>query len=118
MFARIFGQFKTCTIGKCNIFSYSRKYPSGISRIETAMMDRITEILAQNEGYRQSVEEEQKSYEWLKENLEGEPLEKLNEYFLAVSNTAYHIEKLIYLQGMKDLRAFCKYLDGKDDSQN
>ena len=25
--------------------------------IETAMMDRITEILAQNEGYRQSVEE-------------------------------------------------------------
>ncbi|MEZ3479135.1 MAG: hypothetical protein K1W08_11085 [Lachnospiraceae bacterium] len=86
--------------------------------IETAMMDRITEILAQNEGYRQSVEEEQKSYEWLKENLEGEPLEKLNEYFLAVSNTAYHIEKLSYLQGMKDLRAFCKYLDGKDDSQN
>jgi len=86
--------------------------------IETAMMNRITEILAQNEGYRQSVEEEQKLYEWLKDNLEGESLEKLNEYFLAVSSMAYHIEKLSYLQGMKDLRAFCKYLDRKEDSQN
>ena len=86
--------------------------------IETAMMNRITEILAQNEEYSKSVEEEQKLYEWLKENLEGEQLEKLNEYFLAVNSTAYYIEKLSYLQGMKDLRAFCKYLDGKEDSQN
>lgn len=86
--------------------------------IETAMMNRITEILAKNEEYSKSVEEEQKLYEWLKENLEGEPLEKLNKYFLAVSNTAYYIERLSYLQGMKDLRAFCKYLDGKEDSQN
>lgn len=85
--------------------------------IETAMMDRITEILAQNEGYRQSVEEEQKLFDWLKENLEGEPLEKLDEYFCAVSNTAYYIERLSYLQGMKDLRAFCKYLDEKEDSK-
>lgn len=86
-------------------------------QIETAVINRITEILAQNEEYRQSVEEEQKSYEWLKENLEGEPLEKLDEYFCAVSNTAYYIEKLSYLQGMKDLRAFDKYLDGKEDSK-
>lgn len=85
--------------------------------IETAMINRITEILAKNEEYRQSVEEEQKLFDWLKENLEGEPLEKLNEYFLAVSNTAYYIERLSYLQGMKDLRAFCKYLDGKEDSK-
>ena len=48
--------------------------------IETAMINRITEILAKNEEYRQSVEEEQKLFDWLKENLEGEPLEKLNEY--------------------------------------
>jgi len=86
--------------------------------IETAMMNRITEILAQNEGYSQSIAEEEKLFDWLKENLEGESLEKLNEYFLAVNSTAYYIEKLSYLQGMKDLRAFCKYLDGKDDSQN
>lgn len=56
-------------------------------------------------------------FDWLKENLEGEPLEKLDEYFCAVSNTAYYIERLSYLQGMKDLRAFCKYLDGKEDSK-
>ncbi len=86
--------------------------------IETAMMNRITEILAQNEGYRQSVEEEEKLFDWLKENLEGESLEKLNEYFLAVNSTAYYIEKLSYLQGMKDLRAFCKYLDGKEYTKN
>lgn len=86
--------------------------------IETAMMNRITEILAQNEGYSQSIAEEEKLFDWLKENLEGESLEKLNEYFLAVNSMAYYIEKLSYLQGMKDLRAFCKYLDGKDDSQN
>ena len=86
--------------------------------IETAMMNRITEILAQNEGYSQSIAEEEKLFDWLKENLEGEQLEKLNEYFLAVNSTAYHIERLSYLQGMKDLRAFCKYLDGKEDSQN
>lgn len=86
--------------------------------IETAMINRITEILAKNEEYSNSVEEEQKLYEWLKENLEDEPLEKLNEYFLAVNSTAYYIEKLSYLQGMKDLRAFCKYLDGREDSQN
>lgn len=85
--------------------------------IETAMINRITEILAKNEEYRQSVEEEQKLFDWLKENLEGEPLEKLNEYFLAVNGTAYYIERLSYLQGMKDLRAFCKYLDGKEDSK-
>ena len=85
--------------------------------IETAMINRITEILAKNEEYRQSVEEEQKLFDWLKENLEGEPLEKLDEYFWAVSNTAYYIERLSYLQGMKDLRAFCKYLDGKEDSK-
>lgn len=82
-------------------------------QIEIAMMDRITEILARNEEYSQSVAEEGKVFEWLKENLEGEPLEKLNEYFLAVSSTAYYIEKLSYFQGMKDLRAFCKYLDEK-----
>lgn len=87
-------------------------------QIETAVINRITKILAQNEEYKQSVEEEQKSYEWLKENLEGEPLKKLDEYFLAVSNTAYYIEMLSYLQGLKDLRAFDKYLDGKSDSQN
>lgn len=86
--------------------------------IETAMMDRITEILAKNEEYSQSIAEEEKLFDWLKENLEGEPLVKLDEYFHAVNNTAYYIEKLSYLQGMKDLRAFCKYLDGKDDSQN
>lgn len=91
---------------------------SGIEKeIETAMINRITEILAKNEEYRQSVEEEQKLFDWLKENLEGEPLEKLDEYFCAVSNTAYYIERLSYLQGMKDLRAFCKYLDGKEDSK-
>ena len=56
-------------------------------------------------------------FDWLKENLEGEPLEKLDEYFCAVSNTAYYIERLSYLQGMKDLRAFCKYLDEKEDSK-
>lgn len=85
--------------------------------IETAMMNRITEILAQNEEYKQSIAEEERLFDWLKENLEGEPLEKLNEYFLAVNSTAYYIEKLSYLQGMKDLRAFCKYLDGKEDSK-
>lgn len=84
-------------------------------QMETAMMDRITEILARNEEYRQSVAEEGRLFDWLKENLEGESLEKLNEYFLAVSNTAYYIERLSYLQGMKDLRAFCKYLDRKED---
>lgn len=86
-------------------------------QMETAMMNRITEILARNEEYRQSIAEEEKLFDWLKENLEGEPLEKLNEYCLAVSSTAYYIEKLSYLQGMKDLRAFCKYLDGKEDIQ-
>lgn len=84
-------------------------------QMETAMMNRITEILAKNEEYRQSIAEEERLFDWLKENLEGEPLEKLNEYFHAVSNTAYCIEKISYLQGMKDLRAFCKYLDGKED---
>lgn len=54
-------------------------------------------------------------FDWLKEKLEGESLKKLDEYFHAVNNTAYYIEKLSYLQGMKDLRAFCKYLDGKED---
>lgn len=87
-------------------------------QMETAMMNRITEILAKNEEYRQSIAEEEKLFDWLREKLEGEPLEKLNEYFHAVSNTAYYIEKLSYLQGMKDLRAFCKYLDGKEDSRN
>ena len=86
------------------------------NRIETAMMDRITEILAQNEEYCQSVTEEEKAFEWLKNNLEGESLEKLNEYLLAVSSTAYFIEKLSYLQGMKDLFAFHKYLDDKESS--
>ena len=86
--------------------------------IETAMMDRITEILAKNEEYSQSIAEEEKLYDWLRENLEGEPLVKLDEYFKAVNNTAYYVEKLSYLQGMKDLRAFCKYLDGNEDSKN
>ena len=87
-------------------------------QIETAMMNRITEILAQNEEYRQSIAEEEKLFDWLKENLEGESLEKLDEYFHAVNDTTYYIEKLSYLQGMKDLRAFCKYLDGKEESCN
>lgn len=87
-------------------------------QIESAMMNRITEILAKNEEYSQSIAEEEKLYDWLRENLEGEALEKLNEYFKAVSNTAFHIEKLSYLQGMKDLFAFYKYLDGeKKDSK-
>lgn len=85
--------------------------------IETAMMDRITEILAKNEEYSQSIAEEEKLFDWLRENLEGEPLEKLDAYFKAVSNTAYCIEKLSYLQGMKDLFAFYKYLDGKGNSK-
>lgn len=86
--------------------------------IESAMMDRITEILAKNEEYSQSIAEEERLFDWLRENLEGEPLEKLNEYFKAVNNTAYYVEKLSYLQGMKDLFAFYKYLDGeKKDSK-
>lgn len=86
--------------------------------IESAMMDRITEILAKNEEYSQSIAEEEKLFDWLRENLEGEALEKLNEYFKAVNNTAYYVEKLSYLQGMKDLFAFYKYLDGeKKDSK-
>lgn len=84
--------------------------------IESAMMNRITEILAKNEEYSQSIAEEEKLYDWLRKNLEGEPLIKLDEYFKAVSNTAYYVEKLSYFQGMKDLFAFYKYLDGKDDS--
>ncbi len=84
-------------------------------QMETAMMDRITEILAKNEEYSQSIAEEERLFDWLKEKLEGESLKKLDEYFHAVNNTAYYIEKLSYLQGMKDLRAFCKYLDGKED---
>ena len=58
-------------------------------QIESAMMNRITEILAKNEEYSQSIAEEEKLYDWLRENLEGEALEKLNEYFKAVSNTAF-----------------------------
>ena len=81
--------------------------------MESAMMDRITDILAKNGDYKQSVEQEGKAFDWLKDNLSGEALDKLNEYFTAVCSTAYHTQKISYLQGMKDLLAFYEYLGGK-----
>ena len=57
--ACIFRQFKTCTIGKSNIFSYSRKYSSGISRIETAMMESRTVYLYTTDRSRSIIQEEE-----------------------------------------------------------
>lgn len=57
--------------------------------IETAMINRITEILAKNEEYRQSVEKEQKLFDWLKENLEGEPLEGVNKIAKTIENKGF-----------------------------
>ena len=88
-----------------------------IDDMEPAMMDRITESLARNKDYQQSVEKEGKAFDWLKNNLTGEALEKLNEYFNTVCTKDYYIEKLSYLQGMKDLFAFYKYLDGRSDGK-
>ena len=84
-----------------------------IDGLETALMDRITDSLTKNEDYRQSVEQEGKAFGWLKNNLAGEALDKLNEYFTAACSTAYHTQKISYLQGMKDLLAFYEYLGGK-----
>lgn len=88
-----------------------------IDDMESAMMDRITESLAKNEDYLRSVEKEGETFDWLKNNLTGEALEKLNEYFNDVSSTAFYTQKLSYLQGMKDLFAFHKYLDGRTDEK-
>lgn len=88
-----------------------------IDAMEIAMMDRITEKLAKNEEYQQSVEKEGKVFDWLRANLEGEASKKLEEYFNAASSTAYYTQKLSYLQGMKDLYAFNEYLDEKPDNR-
>lgn len=74
--------------------------------IETAMINRITEILAKNEEYRQSVEEEQKLFDWLKENLEGEPLEKLDEYFLCRQQYGILHRKVKLSSGYEGLASF------------
>ncbi|MDE7476475.1 MAG: hypothetical protein K2M91_00755 [Lachnospiraceae bacterium] len=88
-----------------------------IDEMETALMDRIADSLAKSEDYKQSVEQEGKAFDWLKNNLTDEALEKLNEYFTAACSTAYHTQKISYLQGMKDLFAFYKYLDGRSDKE-
>lgn len=80
-------------------------------------MDRITDSLAKNEDYLRSVEKEGETFEWLKNNLTGKALEKLNEYFNDISSTAFYTQKLSYLQGMKDLFAFYEYLGGKADRE-
>lgn len=43
-----------------------------VKQIETAMMDRITVILARDEEYSQSVAEEGKVFEWLKIHRKAE----------------------------------------------
>ena len=88
-----------------------------IDGLETALMDRITDSLAKNEDYLRSVEKEGETFEWLKNNLTGKALEKLNEYFNDVSSTAFYTQKLSYLKGMKDLFAFYEYLGGKADRE-
>ena len=88
-----------------------------IDGLETALMDRITDSLAKNEDYLRSVEKEGETFEWLKNNLTGKALEKLNEYFNDISSTAFYTQKLSYLKGMKDLFAFYEYLGGKADRE-
>ena len=88
-----------------------------IDGLETALMDRITDSLAKNEDYLRSVEKEGETFEWLKNNLTGKALEKLNEYFNDISSTAFYTQKLSYLKGMNDLFAFYEYLGGKADRE-
>ena len=88
-----------------------------IDGLEAALMDRITDSLAKNEDYLRSVEKEGETFEWLKNNLTGKALEKLNEYFNNISSTAFYMQKLSYLKGMKDLFAFYEYLGGKADRE-
>lgn len=70
------------------------------------VIDRLSRVYSRNNEYKQAVKKESEIYEQLKEELEEEQGNRLEEYFSAAKETAGICEKLAYQQGIKDLFSF------------
>lgn len=74
------------------------------------LSERMALIYHENTEYNESINREHLLHEKLKENLNSEQMELLDDYFSAASNTTLLIEKLSYRQGLKDMFKFYKLL--------
>lgn len=74
------------------------------------LSERMVLIYHESTEYNESINREHLLHEKLKENLNSEQMELLDDYCSAASNTTLIIEKLSYRQGLKDMFKFYKLL--------
>lgn len=88
----------------------NRKDLEVIELIQSYLVDRMRRKCQNNEEYLEAMKKEEGLYERLSDKLTDEQAEELEEYFTASNATFAIMERLAYIQGMKDIISLLKYL--------